>query len=232
MMIGVFIGFFDIFKKKKEISEQCSTYYEPPERQDRVKINGDLESGITFDYYISDPNFRKFYDTVCLQISDTQPIFNIFGTKVYNALVSWYGENDAVPIRTPALRYSLRRRDTREIQLGLDFSKLSDSEYLKTLFRLLLNQNRVEQYLDNGLQENPAFPCGNYIGQLCYIPEKGIYQKQFDMHIGNISHKSTPQVERRRQHKLKLEERKRNSIKEKQEQIAKLQQEIDDINLE
>lgn len=145
------MGFFDIFKKKKEISERRSTYYEPPERQDRVKINGDLESGITFDYYISDPNFRKFYDTVCLQISDTQPIFNIFGTKVYNALVSWYGEDDAVPIRTPALRYSLRRRDTKAIQLGLDFSKLSDSEYLKTLFNLLLDQNRVEQYLDNGL---------------------------------------------------------------------------------
>ena len=226
------MGFFDIFKKKKEISEQRSTYYEPPERQDRVKINGDLESGITFDYYISDPNFRKFYDTVCLQISDTQAIFNIFGTKVYNALVSWYGEDDAVPIRTPALRYSLRRMDTKSIQLGLDFSKLSDSEYLKTLFRLLLNQNRVEQYLDNGLQENPAVPCGNYIGQLCYTPENGIYQKQFDMHIGEISHNSTPQVERRRQHKLKLEERKRNSIKEKQEQIAKLQHEIDDINLE
>ena len=51
------------------------------------------------------------------------------------------------------------------------------------------------------------------------------------MHIGEISHKSTPQVERRKQHQLKLEERKLNSIKEKQDQIAKLQQEIDDINL-
>ena len=86
--------------------------------------------------------------------------------------------------------------------------------------------------LNNGLQENPEVPCGNYIGQLCYTPEKGIYQKQFDMNIGEISHNSTPQVERRRQHKLKLEERKRKSIKEKQEQIAKLQQEIDDIDLE
>lgn len=229
------MGFFDIFKKKKPEKQEKHDYISNDDsfkRQDKVKIKGDLESGITFDYYISDPNFRKFYDTVCLQISDTQPIFNIFGTKVYNALVSWYGEDDAVPIRTPALRYSLRRMDTKSIQLGLDFSKLSDSEYLKTLFRLLLNQNRVEQYLDNGLQENSAVPCGNYIGQLCYTPEKGIYQKQFDMHIGEISHNSTPQVERRRQHKLKLEERKRNSIKEKQEQIAKLQQEIDDINLE
>lgn len=169
------MGFFDIFKKKKEISEQRNTYYEPPERQDRVKIDGDLESGITFDYYISDYNFRKFYDTVCLQISDTQPIFDIFGTKVYNALVSWYGEDDNIPLKMPAPRCSLRRKDTKSIQLGLDFSKLSDSEYLKALFRLLLNQNRVEQYLDNGLQENPAVPCGNYIGQLCYIPEKGIY---------------------------------------------------------
>lgn len=143
--------FFDIFKKKKEISEQRNTYYEPPERQDRVKIDGDLESGITFDYYISDYNFRKFYDTVCLQISDTQPIFDIFGTKVYNALVSWYGEDDNIPLKMPAPRCSLRRKDTKSIQLGLDFSKLSDSEYLKALFRLLLNQNRVEQYLDNGL---------------------------------------------------------------------------------
>ena len=205
------MGFFDIFKKKKPEKQEKHDYISNDDsfkRQDKVKINGDLESGITFDYYISDPNFRKFYDTVCLQISDTQPIFNIFGTKIYNALVSWYGED------------------------GIDFNAISDSEYLKALFRLLLNQNRVEQYLDDGLQENPAVPCGNYIGQLCYTPEKGIYQKQFDMHIGEISHNSTPQVERRRQHKLKLEERKRNSIKEKQEQIAKLQQEIDDINLE
>ena len=158
--------------------------------------------------------------------------FQHFGTKVYNALVSWYGEDDAVPVNIPGHHHSLRRRDTRSIQLGLDFSKLSDSKYLKTLFYLLLNQDRVERYLNNGLQENPEVPCGNYIGQLCYTPEKGIYQKQFDLHIGKISHNSTPQVERRRQHKLKLEERKRNSIKEKQEQIAKLQQEIDDINLE
>lgn len=86
--------------------------------------------------------------------------------------------------------------------------------------------------MDNGLQENSELPCGNYIGQLCYIPERGIYKKQFDPSIGEFSHNSTPQVERRRQHKLKLEERKRNAIKEKQEQIAKLQQEIDDINLE
>ena len=90
----------------------------------------------------------------------------------------------------------------------------------------------MEKYLENGLQENPEVPCGNYIGQLCYIPERGIYKKQFDPYIGDFSHNSTPQVERRRQHKLKLEERKRNAIKEKQEQIAKLQQEIDDINLE
>ena len=159
-----------------------------------------------------------------LQIPDTEPIFNIFGTKVYNALVSWYGEDDAVPLNIPGHHYSLRRMDTRSIQLGLDFSKLSDLKYLKTLFYPLLDQNRLEQYLENGLQENPVVPCGNYIGQLCYTPEKGIYQKQFDMHMGEISNNSTPQVERIKQHKLKLEERKRNSIKEKQEQIAKLQQ--------
>lgn len=223
--------FFDMFKKKKDATQERSTYFDPSKRRDKVKIDGDLESGITFDYYLSEPSFKRFYDTVCLQIPDTQPIFDIFGTKVYNALVSWYGSNDAVPINIPGLHHSLRRRDTKSIQLGLDFSKLSDSKYLKTLFNLLLDQNRVEQYLNNGLQENPKVPCGNYIGQLCYIPEEGIYKKQFDMHIGEISHKSTPQVERRKQHQLKLEERKLNSIKEKQDQIAKLQQEIDDINL-
>lgn len=229
------MGFFDIFKKNKPVKQEKHDYIsndEPFERQDKVKIKGDLESGITFDYYLSEPGFKRFYDTVCLQIPDTEPIFNSFGTKVYNALVSWYGENDAVPVNIPGHHHSLRRSDTRSIQLGLDFSKLSDSKYLKTLFYLLLNQDRVERYLNNGLQENPEVPCGNYIGQLCYTPEKGIYQKQFDLHIGKFSHNSTPQVERRRQHKLKLEERKRNSIKEKQEQIAKLQQEIDDINLE
>lgn len=229
------MGFFDIFKKKKEEKQEKPNYVSnalPFKREDKVKINGDLESGITFDYYLSEPGFKRFYDTVCLQIPDTQPVFNIFGTKVYNALVSWYGEDDAVPVNIPGLYHSLRRRDTRSIQLGLDFSKLSDSKYLKTLFYLLLDQDRVEKYLENGLQENPEVPCGNYIGQLCYIPERGIYKKQFDPYIGDFSHNSTPQVERRRQHKLKLEERKRNAIKEKQEQIAKLQQEIDDINLE
>ena len=229
------MGFFDIFKKKKEEKQEKPNYVSnalPFKREDKVKINGDLESGITFDYYLSEPGFKRFYDTVCLQIPDTQPVFNIFGTKVYNALVSWYGEDDAVPVNIPGLYHSLRRRDTRSIQLWLDFSKLSDSKYLKTLFYLLLDQDRVEKYLENGLQENPEVPCGNYIGQLCYIPERGIYKKQFDPYIGDFSHNSTPQVERRRQHKLKLEERKRNAIKEKQEQIAKLQQEIDDIDLE
>ena len=81
------MGFFDIFKKNKSVKQEKHDYISndvPFKRQDKVKINGDLESGITFDYYISDPNFRKFYDTICLQIPDTEPIFNIFGTKVYN----------------------------------------------------------------------------------------------------------------------------------------------------
>ena len=78
----------------------------PFKREDKVKINGDLESGITFDYYLSEPGFKR----LCLQIPDTQSVFNIFGTKVYNALVSWYGEDDAVPVNIPGLYHSLRRR--------------------------------------------------------------------------------------------------------------------------
>ena len=50
------MGFFDIFKKNKPVKQEKHDYIsndEPFKRQDKVKINGDLESGITFDYYLS-----------------------------------------------------------------------------------------------------------------------------------------------------------------------------------
>ncbi len=78
------MGFFDIFKKNKPVKQEKHDYIsndEPFERQDKVKIKGDLESGITFDYYLSEPGIKRFYDTVCLQIPDTEPIFNILAQK-------------------------------------------------------------------------------------------------------------------------------------------------------
>ena len=44
------MGFFDIFKKNKPVKQEKHDYIsndEPFKRQDKVKINGDLESGIT-----------------------------------------------------------------------------------------------------------------------------------------------------------------------------------------
>lgn len=46
------MGFFDIFKKKKPEKQEKHDYISNDDsfkRQDKVKINGDLESGITFD---------------------------------------------------------------------------------------------------------------------------------------------------------------------------------------
>ena len=38
------MGFFDMFKKKKDATQEHSTYFDPSKRQDKVKIDGDLES--------------------------------------------------------------------------------------------------------------------------------------------------------------------------------------------
>ena len=223
------MGFFDKFKKKNE-EKQESTNFQPDKPQDRVEIKGDLKSGITIDYYNANSDFKQFYDTTCLQIVDTLPVYTSNGTNIYNALVSWYGENDCIYTDEFGIDHNNRREDTKEIQLGLDFNKLSDPDYLRTLFTKLLEEKRVQKYLDMGLQENPQTPCGNYVGHLFYNPETGNYGKQFNRHIGLNSHNSPSQVKRRNKHRLELEEKRVSEIKKREEMIAKLQNEIDDMN--
>lgn len=219
------MGFFDLFKRKdkkqEEIDEKIDNEPKLP-----FERKGDLQTGLTIDY--DEPSFKKMYDAVCLRVRDTKPCMVENGLNVYNAYVSWYGKSDCQIVGIPP-----RRDEVKEIQIGLDPSKLEkgkeDLEYMKILFTQLLDQNRVNRYLEKGLQENPDIPCGNYIGEVFYDTNSNTYRKEFKSSIGMESHFSEQQIERREEHKRKIEEAKKAKIAEKEAEIKKLQSDIEKL---
>lgn len=220
------MGFFDKFKKNNE-KKQESANFQPVKPQDRVELVGNMQTGITIDYYDAQSDFKKFYDTTCLQIYDTTPVYTINGENIYNALVSWYGDSDCHYVDDYGYTHNTRREETKEIQLGIDFNKLSDPNYLRALCTRLLEEKRVQKYLDMGLEDNPKTPCGNYIGELFYDEETGDYKKKFTRTVGLHSHNSPAQIDKRNKHKAKQEEKRINEIQKREDMIAKLQNEID-----
>ena len=93
----------------------------------------------------------------------------------------------------------------------------------------LLDQKRVERYIDNGMQENPTNPNGRYVGQIGVDPKTGKYRKEFNVPTGMASHYSPEQVARREEQKeLKLH-RKREEIARKRHEISRMKQELDEL---
>ena len=92
----------------------------------------------------------------------------------------------------------------------------------------LLSKQRVERYLNKGLEENPDTPCGKYIGGVRKTPENQ-YQKFFSVQTGKACHNSEFMVNRRREVR-EAEERRRQQIRaQKEAQIQKLQAELDEM---
>ena len=156
-------------------------------------------------------------------------IIDKMGKDYSNCRVSWYGDEDAISLDNDGneLAYG-RKYDYKDILVGIDCNLLqSDPKYVEVLMKKLLDRKRVESYLERGMQENTEIPCGKYIGEIKV--ENNTYKKVFDPRIGEMSHNSPKMVEKRARRKEMIEKMKQEKIARNQDQIAKLQAEIDEM---
>lgn len=219
--MGIFSNMFK--SKDKQTSEPIRPTPVNQTNQNMATFLRDDSGNIIVEYYDPVTTAREFYDTTKLVIAPN-PV-EIDGEKVYSAEVAWYGENDCFMLDENGENMG-RRSDFKSIKLEIDTDKLySDPMYQKVLMTQLLSRNRVNRYLQIGMEENPEHPCGNYVGR---VSEN--YGKQFNPRIGKAVHNSPEMVEKRRIEAERKEEARQAQIAKKQEEMKRLQEEIDRLN--
>lgn len=217
------MGLFDRFKKNKQETDKkvdnISKDYE-------IKYGMSQDGRLQIDFYDRNIKVGQFYDTTRLIVGDKTVV--LANQRVQNCIVSWYRQDDTIFLDPQYENESIDARSYKGVLAQIDPVLLqSDEKYCSNVMRYLLNKKRVNQYLENGLQESPEHPCGKYIGGMRKT-ENG-YNKFFDIDAGIASHNSKLMVERRRENREKMEQKKRMEIDRKRAEIQKLQSEIDDM---
>lgn len=225
------MGFFDRFKKKDNQNIENALNNRKTVGQLPFNIEySQISNGILqVEFYNRDSDFKKFYDTTRLIVS-RQPL-NIEGHQVYNCAVSWYGSNDCQMFDEKTGKFdSLRAQSYQGVLAEIDLELLqSDSNYCNMVMKGLLDKQRVERYLESGLQELPERPCGKYIGGVRQT-EKG-YGKFFSVIVGRASHNSELMINRRQEHRARIKAQRQKAIADKKAQIEKLQSELDSMEI-
>ena len=219
------MGLFDRFKKKEKNTHQG-------EEQRRQELPFDVQFSMTndgrlqVDFYDKQAKFGQFYDTTRL-IADLQQ-FYLGGRPVHNCLVSWYGQDDAVMFNANGMDMG-RREQYRGVLSEINLEQLqSGLNYCYRVMKDLLNKQRVESYLDRGLEENPETPCGKYIGGVRKTPDNQ-YQKFFSSEAGKACHYSDLMIQRRQQNREQKEREKQQLRDSKKAEIKRLQDELDQL---
>lgn len=223
------MGFFDKFKKNDKqnignvVNNRQSVKQLPFDIEYSTAPNGDLQ----VEFYDKASDFKKFYDTTRL-IVGRQPL-NMEGHRIYDCSVSWYGHSDCQMFDEKTGKFdSLRAQEYQRVLAEIDLELLkNDPDYCNMVMKGLLDKQRVERYLESGLQEMPKQPCGKYIGGVRRT-EKG-YGKFFSMIVGQASHNSELMINKRQQHKEMIEAKRQKAIADKKAQIEKLQSELDSM---
>ncbi len=213
------MGFLDRFKKEKNenINETQQTL--PSALDSTITQDGKIQ----LEFYDSQADFKQFYDTTRLILNGQMQVNNTILTE---ALISYYSQNDAVMLN--GNREIGRRAQYKKILMDVDINQLqSNPTYCDYVMKGLLNEKRVNSYLERGLQENPEQPCGNYVGGV-RLTERG-YGKVFDAKIGKMIHEALPMKLKREEYRRRQEQEKQDSIARKKAEIERLQQEINDI---
>ena len=229
------MGLFDRFKKNKQTKTDEPTINNMQQENNVNNVQFvpyDVQyhnnGSIQIEFYDRNSDFKTFYDTTRLIINNR---LNIEGHQIYNCAVSWYGQNDCIMIDKTTGEELGRAGQYRGVLVELDLQLLlHDKNYHQMVMKGLLNKDRVEKYLNEGLKETPEIPCGKYIGGVRQT-ENG-YKKFFDMEVGRSSHNSDLMKKRRQQNREMKETQKQNAIKEKEAQIAKLQNELKNIQMD
>lgn len=224
------MGLFDRFKKKDTQKVEEATIRTSSPNQAPFDIEyGQSSDGryLQVEFHDNRADFKKFYDITRL-IVDRQPL-DIAGHPVHNCAVSWYGSEDCQMFDEKLGAFeSQRAHEYRGVLAEIDLNLLqSDPNYCSMVMKSLLDKQRVERYLETGLQEEPKMPCGKYIGGVRQT-ENG-YGKFFSTVVGRVSHLSDLMVNRRKEHRAALEARKLQAIEAKKAQIEKLQSELQEM---
>ncbi|MDD7022921.1 MAG: hypothetical protein PUI29_10195 [Aeromonadales bacterium] len=191
-----------------------------------VKFLRTYDGKMQVEFYEKNPKYGQFYDTTRLILDGEQ--LNILGHKLQKCKISWYGQDDTIMFDKKTGKEMGRSVDYREILTEIDENMLmSDSNYCEAVMKKLLNMKRVTEKLNNGLQENPDVPCGNYVG--CIKKTENGYQKFFARPIGEIVHNSQEMKEKRLRYREQKEKYKQQEIDRRKEEIKKIQNEIDQL---
>lgn len=217
------MGFFNR-NKKKEIQTPINREYK---QQSNIEYNLTKDGKLQIDYYDAGSKVGKMYDTTRLIIDNVATKLN--NRTISKGLVSWYGRDDAVMLNRGNGEEIGRRTDYSEILADIDFNLIqTDRQYCEMVMKSLLRQNRVMEYLERGLQDNPRNPCGMYIGGVRKIGNG--YEKFFDCIAGKEAHNRPEMVEKRYRYKNVMERRRQERIARNNAEIRKLQEENDELS--
>ena len=215
------MGLLDMFKKKSPEMERKT---QKPQKEYEIEYSTTTDGRLQIDFYDNKIKVGQLYDSTRLVVGN-RPVV-LANQEVQNWLVSWYNRDDAVFVGEGE---SLSAKAYKGILAQIDPALLEvDEKYCVTVMRNLLEQNRINKYLEEGLKENPERPCGKYIGGVKETEEG--YKKIFSMIVGQASHNSELMVNRRRELRESIEAKKQAEIAKRKAQIQKLQSEIDDMS--
>lgn len=230
------MGLFDFFRKK----EKNEVVNDENNKMDFILIHEftgiDGKPMVEYDYTNTEASFKKLYDTTRLIVRKTPTILPN-GEMVYTAAVSWYNQKDKDYTKKDINGPKKKKDEFTGIQLRIDFNKMAEDEgYQKAMMTKLLDKNRVDLYILNGLQDDPknfegglGKPTGNYIGELFVNGHTGEYQKHFYDSIGEASHNMEAQVERRKKYREEQKQLKKEAIEKKMAEIEKIKKELQDL---
>lgn len=221
------MGFFDRFKKqnKNEVRTESKAQMQQI-KENKIEYSCTEDGRLVVELIERKPKQGQFYDTTKL-VFDSK-IVNLEGQYLKNCMVSWYGQDDCVRLDSNGNDYG-RRGQFKNVIADIDTDLIwNDEEYCLAVMKMLLNKNRVDEYLNRGLQDIPDFPCGKYVGGIKL--RGGEYQKVFYRELGKASHNSPEMVSKRRRLKEQKRQSQARAIDDKKAQIARLQQELEEMN--
>lgn len=181
------MGFFNR-KKRQEPQKPMQRRMNPPAV--RIERSWTKSGDLQIDFIEAKPKVGQFYDTTRLVLNMDPEI--MAKKEVYTGKISWYNQDDAILLKPEYGEDSRHRGPLVRLEVDPDLLETDDT-YTRVVMKGLLEQKRVNRYLDMGMQTNPQEPCGDYIGGV--YPDKG---KIFSRDVGRKAHNDPVIADRRR----------------------------------
>lgn len=201
------MGIFNRIKRNKKVEGKKENCY----NLEKILQEGEIKH-LKLTYFISKSRHNTRYNKIELEMNTKVVEKSFLGGAIYLAKVQWSQEDKESRRSTLGIEWK------ETILLGVEHNDFNDPEYIKQLMEGLLEYNRVEGLIKEGLNENPETPCGNYIGEL-RKNEEGQYEELFNLKLGRRVHNSQTMVDKRKEYERLKEQMKRNCQIESGERI-------------